>query len=193
MRVRFPYEKIDRITLNILITWYQAVGCAAIDNAIFAIGQAVLLWLAMRHAGRHADMAPSNETEPLLRGSGSVEGNATFTNYSTMVNSTSFEAGTTSFGRPPLSGGSMTRPIIQHGSFTTVFACSSLPPPIPPVHRGALISIPEHVANRHISRKAPGLQAAVVHDHEACIVILIWLPFMVITTAVEPEALARIV
>lgn len=74
MRARFPYEKIDRITLNILITWYQAVGWAAVDNAIFAIGQAVLLWLVIHHAGRHADMAPSNETEPLLRGSGSVKG-----------------------------------------------------------------------------------------------------------------------
>jgi hypothetical protein len=70
MRVHFPYDRVDRISFGIWYTWYQAVGWAAVDNAIFAIGQAVIFWLAINRLSQRGDIPLGNETEPLLRGSG---------------------------------------------------------------------------------------------------------------------------
>jgi hypothetical protein len=72
MRVKYPWNVLDFLT-----AWYQLVGWAAVDNAVFAIVQAVLLLLALHHVGRHANKPPSGETEPLLGGQVSVEGGRT--------------------------------------------------------------------------------------------------------------------
>lgn len=74
MRVRFPWNVFEYFSLLYFTTWYQLVGWAAVDNAVFAIVQTVLLWLAIRHTYRHTDRTPSDETEPLLGGHVSVEG-----------------------------------------------------------------------------------------------------------------------
>lgn len=60
-RVRFP--DIDRYSLGILITWYQLVGWATVDNAIFSIMQLILFYVA-RHRQRGTSI--SADQEPLL-------------------------------------------------------------------------------------------------------------------------------
>ncbi|KAI9733211.1 MAG: hypothetical protein M1818_007329 [Claussenomyces sp. TS43310] len=63
-RVNFPV--LDRLTLNVLITWYTLVGWAAVDNAVFATVQLVLLCMA-KHRGRvFGDHSVRPEEEPLL-------------------------------------------------------------------------------------------------------------------------------
>lgn len=56
--------QLDPRTLHFWNTWYQLVGWAAVDNVIFAIGQAVLLWLVTRHSGWKT--GTYNETQLLL-------------------------------------------------------------------------------------------------------------------------------
>jgi hypothetical protein len=63
-RVKFPYEGFSERTWGFLSTWFELVGWAAVDNGIFAIGQAVLLW-GLLHQERSG--AYRAETEPLLR------------------------------------------------------------------------------------------------------------------------------
>lgn len=63
-RVRFI--DLDRVTLNVLVTWYQLVGWATMDNAIFAMVQFVLLCLATHHKRGLADSFTRPEHEPLL-------------------------------------------------------------------------------------------------------------------------------
>ena len=46
-----------------LITWYQLVGWAAIDNLVFAFVQAVLFFIAWRRRGPDGTV---DETMPLL-------------------------------------------------------------------------------------------------------------------------------
>jgi hypothetical protein len=66
-RLVFPWGELDgRVTVGVLITWYQLVGFVAVDNAILAIVQAVLLFL-MLYLGRGRNIVVSRETEPLLR------------------------------------------------------------------------------------------------------------------------------
>lgn len=60
-RVRFP--TIDRYSLSILITWYQLVGWATVDNAVFSIIQLILFYVA-RHRQRGSSI--SADQEPLL-------------------------------------------------------------------------------------------------------------------------------
>lgn len=47
-----------------LVVWYQYVGWAAVDNAVFAVVQAGLLWAATRKWLE--EDGGSDETEPLL-------------------------------------------------------------------------------------------------------------------------------
>jgi hypothetical protein len=66
-RLTFPWEELvsrQPVTLRVLITWYQLVGWVAVDNAIFAIVQAILLWLKLRR--RTGDINDNNEERPLI-------------------------------------------------------------------------------------------------------------------------------
>jgi hypothetical protein len=65
-RVEFPYSKFGGFPWQSLSTWYQLVGWAAVDTAIFATGQATLLCILSRHT-RSDSGAINSETEPLLR------------------------------------------------------------------------------------------------------------------------------
>jgi hypothetical protein len=69
MRVRFPWELLDgrRVTFGVLVTWYELVGWAAVDNAVFALGQGVLLGIVSRHKVKGDDVS-EGETQPLLHG-----------------------------------------------------------------------------------------------------------------------------
>ena len=60
------------IPLSALGSWYQLVGWATVDNAIFATVQAVLFWIAVRRSGDGEVVISSDDTTPLL-GSGIVE------------------------------------------------------------------------------------------------------------------------
>jgi len=62
LRVECPYENLWSVRP---LAWYELVGWVVVDNAIFAIVQAVLLWVALRHA-RRTSVAANCETEPLL-------------------------------------------------------------------------------------------------------------------------------
>ncbi|KAH8903038.1 hypothetical protein BR93DRAFT_981643 [Coniochaeta sp. PMI_546] len=68
-RLVFPWEELGAglVNWNVLKTWYQLVGFVALDHAVFAIVQAFLLWLAVRH-GRDGSPpgVPAGETAPLL-------------------------------------------------------------------------------------------------------------------------------
>ncbi|PWY72769.1 hypothetical protein BO83DRAFT_408483 [Aspergillus eucalypticola CBS 122712] len=48
-----------------LYTWYVSVGWTAVDCAVFALVQVILLWLACRNR-KHWQLAEDGETEPLL-------------------------------------------------------------------------------------------------------------------------------
>ncbi|KAF7587810.1 hypothetical protein BBP40_006691 [Aspergillus hancockii] len=63
-RIRFPYERIDQITPSVLFHWYQAVGWAAVDNAVFAFMQFILLWLSLRH--RSIPETPVDKTQSVI-------------------------------------------------------------------------------------------------------------------------------
>lgn len=66
LRMTIPREFWNMSPLRSCITWYQLVGWAAVDNAVFAIVQAVLLWIAMRQRGGVQGMTTNGETTPLL-------------------------------------------------------------------------------------------------------------------------------
>jgi hypothetical protein len=66
LRMTIPREYWDMPLLRRWMTWYQLVGWATIDNAVFAIVQAVLLWIAMRRRGEVEGMVTNAETAPLL-------------------------------------------------------------------------------------------------------------------------------
>jgi hypothetical protein len=65
-RVHYSVEEIDQIALYDVIRWCLFYGYPAVNNAVFAVGQAVLLGFAMKRAAGHAEMPASGETEPLL-------------------------------------------------------------------------------------------------------------------------------
>ncbi|KAJ5951188.1 uncharacterized protein N7479_009601 [Penicillium vulpinum] len=66
----FPYEKIDRqrdLNWTAFSVWYGAIGWIIIDSFIFALGQAVLLLLALhRSSSSKVTTQRGSETEPLL-------------------------------------------------------------------------------------------------------------------------------
>ncbi|KAB5566845.1 hypothetical protein GE09DRAFT_1284559 [Coniochaeta sp. 2T2.1] len=68
-RLVFPWEELGAgiVNWNVLKAWWQLVGFVAFDHAVFAIAQAFLLWLAVRHA-RHGSppAVRAGETDPLL-------------------------------------------------------------------------------------------------------------------------------
>lgn len=53
---------------NLIVVWYQLVGWAAVDNAIFAIVQLILLCLANYQGGGVRSCGRPTEEEPLLEG-----------------------------------------------------------------------------------------------------------------------------
>lgn len=50
-----------------LVTWYQLVGWAVVDNCIFAFVQGILFWIAVCRSGGIPEVAKSGEMAPLLR------------------------------------------------------------------------------------------------------------------------------
>ena len=68
MRVKFLWEKIGghKIGVGFLQTWFELVGWAVVDNVVFALGQAVLLGVVLRYAGKGSEES-EGETELLLR------------------------------------------------------------------------------------------------------------------------------
>ncbi|KAI0380575.1 hypothetical protein F5Y04DRAFT_94357 [Hypomontagnella monticulosa] len=64
IRVVFPTMPV--ITPSVVVTWYQLVGWAAVDNGVFAIGQAALWFITTRKIGPHVENLSVGETEPLL-------------------------------------------------------------------------------------------------------------------------------
>lgn len=64
-RAEFPYPD-GRFHWSYLSAWYQLVGWATVDNGIFAMGQAILLWIIVSQRSRIYGGVQS-ETEPLLR------------------------------------------------------------------------------------------------------------------------------
>jgi hypothetical protein len=69
MRVRFPWELLDghQVTFGVIVTWYELVGWAAVDNAVFALGQGVLLGVVSRHKVK-VEETSEGEAQPLLSG-----------------------------------------------------------------------------------------------------------------------------
>lgn len=64
----FPYEKLEgRYNWNTFTVWYGAVGFIIVNSFIFALGQAVLLLLALHRSSlSKATIQRGTETEPLL-------------------------------------------------------------------------------------------------------------------------------
>lgn len=70
-RLVFPWDSAQGhisfgMFIGIFTTWYQLVGWVAVDNAIFAVVQAVLFWLVIRHRPDYPNVTGA-ESEPLLR------------------------------------------------------------------------------------------------------------------------------
>ncbi|KAL2823010.1 hypothetical protein BJX63DRAFT_3611 [Aspergillus granulosus] len=73
-RVVFPLPLLDSASwrdFDVLKVWYELVGSIAVDNAVFGIGQGILLFLAMRREKRDGKYGVraglSAEKEPLLQ------------------------------------------------------------------------------------------------------------------------------
>jgi hypothetical protein len=64
-RVEFPYPD-GGFPWTYMSTWYELVGWATVDNGIFAMGQAILLWIVSRQEAFNSGVV-HGETEPLLR------------------------------------------------------------------------------------------------------------------------------
>ncbi|CAM1501515.1 Fc.00g034990.m01.CDS01 [Cosmosporella sp. VM-42] len=65
--VRVEYPVMERVSLRIFLNWCRSVGWAAVDNAVFAVSQFVLLCLAKHQKPVDVDsVARPDEEEPLL-------------------------------------------------------------------------------------------------------------------------------
>ncbi|PKX91287.1 PQ-loop repeat-containing protein [Aspergillus novofumigatus IBT 16806] len=70
LRLAFPWKAYleqpqGHVPIYLVIpAWWQIIGFVAVDDAIFALGQGVLLWLALRRGKRLAASHP--ESRPLL-------------------------------------------------------------------------------------------------------------------------------
>jgi hypothetical protein len=63
----FPYETWNgEYSWNNFFGWYYTIGWIIIDNFVFALGQAVLLVLALHRSFSTKVSAGGGETEPLL-------------------------------------------------------------------------------------------------------------------------------
>lgn len=69
-RLSFPWDQLEGNVLNwaVLKAWFQVVGFVPVDYSVFALGQFVLLLIAVRRGLRHGDISGvyAGETEPLL-------------------------------------------------------------------------------------------------------------------------------
>ncbi|KAK4155115.1 hypothetical protein C8A00DRAFT_42259 [Chaetomidium leptoderma] len=67
-RLVFPWEELGDVPLSLrVLIWFQVVGYVPFDYALFAVSQAVLLWLAVRHGRRRSPPdTPAGETDLLL-------------------------------------------------------------------------------------------------------------------------------
>ena len=71
-RLSFPWDKVNNgywLNWAVLEVWFQVVGFVAVDYAVFAIAQFVLLLVAVRRRLHNSDIitgASAGETEPLL-------------------------------------------------------------------------------------------------------------------------------
>ncbi|KAF2826715.1 hypothetical protein CC86DRAFT_405973 [Ophiobolus disseminans] len=65
LRVEYPWGEMS-LSWESLLRWYYLVGWAPVFNAVFALGQAVLLAVVWR-SGRVGGRVCKGETEPLLR------------------------------------------------------------------------------------------------------------------------------
>jgi hypothetical protein len=70
LRLSFPWKAYlgqpqGRVPISLVIpAWWRMIGFVAVDDAIFALGQGILLWLALRREKRLAASDP--ERRPLL-------------------------------------------------------------------------------------------------------------------------------
>lgn len=67
-RLTLPELTWSRFSLRVFIIWYQLVGWAAIDTAIFAVGQGVLLAIGLRQGRGGQVVLVTSESSPLLNG-----------------------------------------------------------------------------------------------------------------------------
>jgi hypothetical protein len=58
-------DYIPAMTPSLVVAWYQVVGFVPIDTVVFAVVQAVLLWLALRREWT-GNKTTAAETDPLL-------------------------------------------------------------------------------------------------------------------------------
>ncbi|KAK4204627.1 hypothetical protein QBC40DRAFT_345362 [Triangularia verruculosa] len=70
-RLAFPWDEVggDWLQWAVLKAWLQVAGFVAVDYAVFALGQFVLLWVAVRRGLGHGGIervSAGDETEPLL-------------------------------------------------------------------------------------------------------------------------------
>ncbi|KAL4866607.1 hypothetical protein BDV12DRAFT_131373 [Aspergillus spectabilis] len=72
-RIPFPWEEVEYPTFQVFQVWSSTVGWVAVDNGIFAVGQALLLLLAKwrrrkTEVEEGTTSSDLDETEPLLAG-----------------------------------------------------------------------------------------------------------------------------
>jgi hypothetical protein len=66
-RLVFPWNgQIGQVGFRGLLTWYRLVGFVAIDNAVFAVAQGILFWLACVRRRKGDTVATLEETRSLL-------------------------------------------------------------------------------------------------------------------------------
>jgi hypothetical protein len=70
-RLAFPWDELERedvLKWAVLKAWLEVIGFVAVDYAVFALGQFVLLLMAVRRGLGHGDVSEvsAGETEPLL-------------------------------------------------------------------------------------------------------------------------------
>lgn len=66
-RVSFIHMDLGKIPPQAYVTWYQLVGWAAVDNAVFALVQFVLLCLAEHEKRKSAARFAQPEEAPLIQ------------------------------------------------------------------------------------------------------------------------------
>lgn len=63
----FPYEMLNgKVNWNIISAWYGMIGWVIVNSFVFALGQAVLLVLALHRSSSDKVTIQGGEIEPLL-------------------------------------------------------------------------------------------------------------------------------